>query len=598
MGIAAMNAESNLEFVRTVCAGLTPAGIEVVPHAHESAFVPSRNLILIARRFLATDKPVAIGILLHEVGHSLVTRYDRFAMPKAVSAPLWKAALNAVEETRVHSFLQRRLPGVRPYLEALFAMDEPPPPERFESELLVFLSAVATCDRYVNLPFLEHFKLAATAFHRTSGSRARYAATLPPANLMPLPNLEDRYERDVVPLLRNTNAGTDDRVEAEIMCGAAAAHRIFLVEIWPEMQALAARDETNLARVLQDDQALHATAQRRCKASAAADLAKVILRKWAATHDGATADLDVASIPIDDVDKRVRELGRWLLDQYLEQRNREQMLKGASHDRAAPVDVSGSEGDREAAGDPDYIAVAEALRAVVPRRRKQHVSGYRSGLGLDLDRVMRATATGRDTDRIWMRRTREHPTLAAMLLVDLSGSMRGPKVEGAITATKSLSRALATIRGVSWSVFGFQDKTIPFVQFGDRADHAVMSRIDAMRQEVAGTRPGGNNRAAFNDDGPCLLEAAAILDDRPECDRLLIVISDGRPSGERSGASELRAAIAALQAKPNLTLVGLGLGASTEHVREFYPMSRANISPRELATAIGNLLAQRLGLVL
>ncbi len=208
---------------------------------------------------------------------------------------------------------------------------------------------------------------------------------------------------------------------------------------------------------------------------------------------------------------------------------------------------------------------------------------------------MRAAATGRDSDRIWMRRTEERPALAAMLLVDLSGSMRGAKVESAIAATKSLSRALATIRGVSWCVMGFQNKTIPIVAFDERADHAVLSRIDAMREEVAGERPGGNNQPGYNDDGPSLLEAAAVLDARPERDQLLMVISDGRPEGQRSGPDDLRAAVAVVHAKSNMTLVGLGLGPSTDHVTQYYPISQANIAPADLAATVGRLLAARLG---
>jgi nitric oxide reductase activation protein len=242
----------------------------------------------------------------------------------------------------------------------------------------------------------------------------------------------------------------------------------------------------------------------------------------------------------------------------------------------------------------DQEALVAVLRRAVPPRPIRWSSGYRSGTVIDLDRAMRAAATGLDGDRIWGRRRVEHPALAALLLVDLSGSMNGHKVEAAIAATRALSAALAQIRGVSWRVLGFQDRTIPVIGFNERAEPAAMARIDAMRAEAAGTRPGGNNQPRYNDDGPCLLEAAAELLARPERDRLLMVISDGSPEGKNSNRQDLHDAVAKVTAMPGTTLVGLGLGPGTEHVTGFYPTSRANLALEELAPAIGDLLASGL----
>ncbi len=289
MGAAPLTTEPALALLRPLCAGLSPARIEVVPDGRRTAFVPDRNLIMIARRFLRADTPVAIGALLHEVGHALVTRYNRFAAPKGTSGSLWREALNAAEETRVHQFLRRRLPGVRCYLESLFAMDEPPEPEHLESELIVFLGAVGTCDRFVRLPFLEHFPLAAAAFRRTAKARARYAATLPPDDLIPLPGLAERYADAVLPLLNHAKAGSDDPVEAEIICAAAMAHRIFLAEIWPEMQALAERDQGRIAQALDENDDLGMRAGRDSETLAGAVLARQALRAWADAHDRGSA---------------------------------------------------------------------------------------------------------------------------------------------------------------------------------------------------------------------------------------------------------------------------------------------------------------------
>ena len=239
-------------------------------------------------------------------------------------------------------------------------------------------------------------------------------------------------------------------------------------------------------------------------------------------------------------------------------------------------------------------ALVDVLRRAVPRRPVRWTSGYRSGTTIDLDRAMQAAVTGRNRDRIWARRTMERPAMAALLLVDLSGSMSGRKIEAAIAATRVLSAALTEIRGVSWCVLGFQDTTIPFVRFEEHAEAPVLARIEEMRAEVAANRPGGNNQPRFNDDGPCLLEAAARLQARPERDRLLMVISDGNPEGRHSSREDLHRAVSQVQVIPGMTLVGLGLGPSTDHVTRYYPISQANIELGDLASTIGQLLASSL----
>jgi hypothetical protein len=602
-----------LGLLRALCSGLTPGGIEVVADDQRTAFVPKRKCIMVARRFLAAETPVGIGALLHEVGHVLVTRYHLFAEPPDVPQALWWQALNAVEETRVHRFLRRRLPGVGGYLDALFAMDEAPGPEAFESDLVVFLAAAAAWDRHPSLPFLAGFPAAEAAFRRTEPARSSYTRRLPPPDLMPLPNLDQRYERLVLPALdAPVLVAADSRsvvpLEAEVRCAALAALRVFGEGIWPEIMALAARDQARIARSVADDPDLRLAAERDDAGAVRehAALARRVLRAWMDAHGAEEA-------PEPPADGDLVKLAWGLLRRYLEadrslqQRHRSSgAMRGRIHAKGVrDADDLSSAGLCEAREPLDAqplddetqrarSALVDVLRRAVPRRPVRWTSGHRSGTAIDLDRAMLAAATGRDADRIWVRRTAERPALAALLLVDLSGSMAGQKVEGAIAATRALSAALAEVRGISWCVLGFQDTTIPFVRFEERAEPRVLARIDDMSAEVAGTRPGGNNKPRYNDDGPCLLEAAATLQARPERDRLLMVISDGNPQGRRSSREDLHRAVAQVQAMRGMTLVGLGLGPSTEHVTRYYPVSQANIALGDLAPAIGRLLASGL----
>jgi hypothetical protein len=78
-------------------------------------------------------------------------------------------------------------------------------------------------------------------------------------------------------------------------------------------------------------------------------------------------------------------------------------------------------------------------------------------------------------------------------------------------------------------------------------------------------------------------------------DRLLLVVSDGLPEGRRSSEDDLRTAVRKLRARGDgLKLIGIGLGPETEHVKDFYLESIANVPVSRLATEIGGLLRRTL----
>jgi cobalamin biosynthesis protein CobT len=110
-----------------------------------------------------------------------------------------------------------------------------------------------------------------------------------------------------------------------------------------------------------------------------------------------------------------------------------------------------------------------------------------------------------------------------------------------------------------------------------------------MALEVAGRRPGGNNVPGYKD-GPCLREAAEQLLSAQADDRILIVVSDGMPAGRRSTEQDLRNVVRLLAREPRLRLIGVGIGPDTDHVRDFYPNSRAGVPLDRFAGAIAELL--------
>jgi len=210
---------------------------------------------------------------------------------------------------------------------------------------------------------------------------------------------------------------------------------------------------------------------------------------------------------------------------------------------------------------------------------------------VSLSALMGAEADPRRRERVWTRRSvPERARLSALLLVDLSGSMRGEKAAaaaGAVVLWAGVGRRL----GVEVGVWGFQDVLVPLLPFSSLHDAPrVASSVEALVEEVEGGRPGGHNRPRFNDDGPCLLEASSLLLGRAADLRLLVVVSDGRPDGLRSSSGELLAAARAVEGDPRLRLVALGLGEGTGHVGLFYRSARGDVPLGALAGAVGELL--------
>jgi cobalamin biosynthesis protein CobT len=82
--------------------------------------------------------------------------------------------------------------------------------------------------------------------------------------------------------------------------------------------------------------------------------------------------------------------------------------------------------------------------------------------------------------------------------------------------------------------------------------------------------------------------AAQQLLSAPADDRILIVVSDGMPAGRRCTEQDLRNVVRLLVREPRLIVVGIG--PDIEHVRDFYPHSRASVALDRFAGAIAELL--------
>ena len=239
---------------------------------------------------------------------------------------------------------------------------------------------------------------------------------------------------------------------------------------------------------------------------------------------------------------------------------------------------------------PIIDQLEEELREVFVQRRSQAwQAGFKNGKHIDIKRRIQEKAKDVPVmeSRAWERRELpKEKDYAIELLVDLSGSMRGDKIEETFKAAIVLSEVLNRL-SIQNEITGFNDRLHVFKSFSEAFSDDIRRKMGTMLEEVS------SSRAAYNDDGWALEEAAKRLGRELEEEKFLIVLSDGvpEPSGAHSGSEfELRKVAERISKEGKEKLIGLGIGSGTEHVKEFYPNSIANVSVSEMAKRLADLL--------
>ncbi len=190
--------------------------------------------------------------------------------------------------------------------------------------------------------------------------------------------------------------------------------------------------------------------------------------------------------------------------------------------------------------------------------------------------------------RAWQRRDKPiEKDHAFTLLVDLSGSMsRGDKIRAAFQGAVALTEALNRL-SIKTEILGFHDELREYRRFSAPLSDAVRENMGSMLQEVK------TGHARWNDDGWALSEASKRLAQADASEKFLIPISDGLPvpSPHRRGPQyDLESVVKRIEAETDQKLIGLGLGRGTEHVRQYYPNSIANVSVEEMAEKLADLI--------
>ncbi|MFA7193812.1 MAG: hypothetical protein WC087_02765 [Candidatus Paceibacterota bacterium] len=178
------------------------------------------------------------------------------------------------------------------------------------------------------------------------------------------------------------------------------------------------------------------------------------------------------------------------------------------------------------------------------------------------------------------------------ILVDLSGSMHGEKIQEAFKSIIVLAEVLNKL-SINLEIIGFNHSLYKYQEFGDHFDDEKRISMEGMIPAVHLPSARGNN------DGWAVSQASKDLRVQKGSEKFLIVLSDGLPAYSDRYQTEEYELKKVVQEVSNMTdqkIIGLGIGPQTEHVSNFYPNSIPNITvdklPETLATLIKQLIAE------
>jgi nitric oxide reductase activation protein len=239
---------------------------------------------------------------------------------------------------------------------------------------------------------------------------------------------------------------------------------------------------------------------------------------------------------------------------------------------------------------PQISRFEQRARAIFKERKMQQwQSDRKSGQSVDIRK--RITEVGKGVhpvqSRAWEQRlTPSEKDFAIALLVDLSGSMSGQKIEqafkGAIVLTEPLKRL-----GITNGVFGFNSQLFVYKDFKQDLTPAVRARMGTMLEEA---RSGMNGST---DDGWALTHVSNWLEQLKAQQKFIIVLTDGEssPSMEHAGPQyQLQTVLDRIRENTGQKLIGLGIGHGTGFVNEAYPNGEGDIDVNELPEKLADLL--------
>lgn len=234
---------------------------------------------------------------------------------------------------------------------------------------------------------------------------------------------------------------------------------------------------------------------------------------------------------------------------------------------------------------------ADLREIFVQRLSQKWLSGFKTGKRIDIKKRMQERALGVSPveSKAWQKR--ELPSekdYAISLLVDLSGSMQGEKIQETFKAAIVLAEVLNRL-SINTEILGFNNKLYTYQSFGQNMSQEIRQDMGMMLGEV------NSSGARYNDDGWAVNEASERLARQKVAEKFLLVLSDGIPeeSPQHSGSKYgLNSVVNEIMEKTDQKLIGLGIGPGTNHVERYYPNSVANIGVREMPARLADVIRE------
>jgi nitric oxide reductase activation protein len=285
-------------------------------------------------------------------------------------------------------------------------------------------------------------------------------------------------------------------------------------------------------------------------------------------------------------------------DKEILEEKRKQKIKEESEKMLEKVRKSLEDGEDEYQKEmkrlaPQINSLKEKLAEIFQERRKRGIrTGFEEGEEIDVERRLQEKAKGVSIfeSKAW-RRTElpREKDYAISLLVDLSGSMNGEKINEAFETTILFTEVLNSL-GIKTEILGFNNRLYEYQKFNDKLSSDIRKKIITMKGQV------DLSGSEDNDDGWAVTETSKRLKVRKEKEKLLLVISDGEPdnsSGHDGPEYELGTVVEKIIKDGEIKIVGLGLGSSgVSAVKQFYPKHLLANSAEEMIERIGDLLLE------
>lgn len=506
--------------------------------AHWSFNWKSASILVNPADYALRSPDYCRGLLLHESAHAAITRYHEILPQDLLQDPAVMHLMNVVEDCRIECWLQRRLPGCRPWITLynnhLFAplLDNPDHGIRHHAAS-AFLMGLLLRWWSGRLPDALH-PLALEAINAVWPHVERAISMQPQAVPQDPAEARAAYRRHAVSVCYQS---ADPKREPDPLEMEA---RMTQHDMWGVVNAHVLPEFRRLLCTSGEEEAF---ARSWCLQLAPRQPAEVVRRLARLGHRGNRAG--AGFVPF-----RPRPTGRGELyaRSVCRQHLRIEMLAGS------------------------------LLRHLSAEARFRALRRQPSGPRLDLKSAMQFEADPRRYRQLWERLRRpQRPDPHFIVLADVSGSMSGERAEATFDALVLL-REVCLRTGIALSIVAFGAAARVVQHWQEPEPVGGVGMLEAV------ARP--------HEPGTCLLEGVALaraeLGTSPFRQVFVWILSDGLPEEPERVAGELQRLRAEVRA-----VIGLGLGPQTEALAGLLPGARTGLQPAQLPALVERLLARQ-----